>query len=300
MYFPDGLRQRAKGPGSILLAGATALSVAFAAVAEGLIGVAIAVGVLIVCFFAEVWRDASGLKRERDELRSKLRNAELQADAASGMRERIGALERTVQELQEQLGRPRLGQEAILESLGAHLDFIDMARHHRELRPQIPDAPVTRIELSAEETAKVTAFFAEGVQQVNGELLALVETETGQSFSAGEAVADGQQAQVELDLAGLPPSLADELERQGTSTPTGYVLRLAGLCLWRYSELSDNELIAVKDAFDQATRALSRTAASASADDVLAELEAEQEVTSPLPEQDRDAGIVIEEKEQQR
>jgi hypothetical protein len=278
MYLPQGIRDRVTGTGSFFFGGAAALSIIFGAAAFKVLGVAIAAGALLALFFVEIYREASRLSDENGDLRSKLNTAQNRADLTQDLENRNLKLEELVDDLRGQLRQPAAGLEEILEGIALHLRFLTLVKAHRKLRDEISDAPVTRLELQDENAVTVSAVCTKGCEKLNQQFVSIVETASGQAYGTGSVIAYTTQGiTATFDIAEFPMELADELMAQESLTPHGYTLRLAGLCIEKYSDLEDKKIRQLELALGATSEALSNILSGRQVTkdhDLLAELEA--------------------------
>ena len=259
MYVPEAISKVTNGPGSILAVGVALISAIVAGIALGWVGTVAVVVAIFLLLVVEVVREAAGATRRRDELEHDLATAHRDASVIPTLRSERKELQGALTALEEENRRPRLRPEEILDVIGIHVHLIDVVQRHRQIESQVPDIPVTRAELTEQGILLTGTCIGEG-DIVRGEPLTVVETQSGTAWGdSAETSADGTQVQASFQSDTLPPNLADEVARQGSLNPSGYVLRLSGLHVPNYDSQTDEELQAVRDALQRASSALANT-----------------------------------------
>ena len=124
----------------------------------------------------------------------------------------------------------------------------------------------------------VSAVCTKGCEKLDQQFVSIVETASGQAYGTGSVIAYTTQGiTANFDIAEFPMELADELMAQGSLKPHGYTLRLAGLCIEKYSDLEDKRILQLELALGATSEALSNILSGREVskdDDLLAELEA--------------------------
>lgn len=278
MYFPEGLKKRGEGAGALFVGGAAIMSLIFGAAAFGWIGVAIGAAGLVLLLFAEVYREAALLSREREKLKEDLQSAQVRERSVHELKLEKENLELTVDDLRRKLRKPSLDPGHLLLGIKAYLDQIELVRRHRELQSQVKDALVTEIEISQRKVT-VSAICPEGAEKLDQQPVAFVDTHSHQTYGGGLVIyAASQDVRAVFDLTELPVDLADVLRSDGAVSPKGFVLRLLGGCLDDYRELDDQTLREADEVLSRAREAITAVLlpqTSRDSSDLLRELESE-------------------------
>lgn len=296
MYFPEGLKSRLRGPGSIFVGGVAATSFVFGAIAFGILGLAAATGIVLLLFFSEIYREASCLSRANIDLTDRLTEAERYKDSAIEARSENSELKKLLDDLKKSRANPPFDLGELLEALTVHRRLIHLVRQHRQMQDQIEAAHVTLFELIEEGRCRASAMSVDA-DTFDGEEVALVESGSHRLVAFG-GVTNAQDGIIKAELSqhGLPGDLLEELQTQGPVRRSGFVLVFAGTVDPRYVNLGDEELRALEGRLEELSRALSSAMSTSvdqtldQAEDALRTLEAEANDEPALKKSEAEVG----------
>jgi hypothetical protein len=280
MYVPDSITAPLQGPGRIVAVGLTVLLGGFAIYAAGLVGAVIVAVVTLCLLVVELWREMAALAARYEELedqkaaveeahevdRSLLEAAQGDAGKNVELEEANGELAQRVHDLEAQLASPQLNFHQSVYSLTQQRELIQVVQAHRQrVESGLPSEwPVTHIQMLDDGTVVVRALSRGSDPSLSpGETICLA--------SAGglwPPVFMSVVRTTETEIVGvlstaavpfLPSWLADELDEHSAISPSGCVLRLAGLELQPYNAFGSAAL----GALDGAISKLLSTAADA-------------------------------------
>lgn len=220
-----------------------ALSLVFAAVALNWRGVLIVVVVVLFLFGIELYREASRLDSQQKDLESVAATARDEKAVLVQLEEKNQDLERAVSELRDNNRTTTIGLEGLLGNLAAQLEYVRLTKNHRLLLQEVGNAPVTRFEVNGEGGEVAVSAASNQAALLEGELVALVQTETMTDVAVGPVVETTVQGlKAIFDIAFLPVELVDDLIAQGAISPSGYVLQPAGIFIKNYGKMRNDQL----------------------------------------------------------
>jgi hypothetical protein len=233
----------------------------FTVITGKLWGVAALVGSLVLGLLILLWAECIALEDREEELieeaeASEHEIAELEQEVQDAEGQAL-QLEIRNERLESERSAPALTVPHLLHAIDLQIDTVNRARKHRALVTALGagEWPVTAIQLT-DHTVTVTAHIGDAVQQVSGEMMVLVQKNTGLVMAFAVVVPLGHQTvlfSVELDNV-WEEAYEDFAARK--VSPDGFVVRLVGLQFEPYRSLTDPQLEALGNALRSAAQAI--------------------------------------------
>jgi hypothetical protein len=251
------------------VAGIGATSLAFAAIAFGLEGIAVVLVIIIVLFFIEIYRDASRLSVEHESLVSDLSEARQENTVGRSARLENAQLREQIEAWKDRNAAKNFDLEELLEGLARQRSLIQAVRAHRNINNSAGGAHVTTFELREDELCVVAAVSSQAVQFTKQDI-ALVKSGSVEPIAFGPVVrVDGEVLNAQLRPLDLPADLGNELKSDKTVRRPGFLLVLAGTVDPRYREVGDRALERLESHMSELIDSITQAMSSASGQGVI-------------------------------
>ena len=232
-YVPETVRDYYRDP--VRVSGVPFAIVGFGAAIWALSwwGVLVAFFVVALAVLIRTWGEAAELDarvRELEPERDELERQVLQQDGE-------------VAKLRAELDRPQLELPHLVHAVDVLVEQINLVRKHRRLKAAgSSDWPVTAAAVVHETGVRLVAH-ATDPTRVGNEPVAVIDPATQTAFGIGTISPAGESAiEVEVEFTALPASLQDQAIRDRRLDPSDFRLRLLGLELRQYANMSDDEI----------------------------------------------------------
>lgn len=214
--------------------------------------------------FADVWRDAARLDRERHvieeqrdviaavEEEHRLHAEEVAADLVEA-EDRIDELRSELADLRARAAA--LSVEQMLEGMTSLKGLVSMIRDHRRRTSVIRPFPVVRMSLDSDTGVVTVRAVSDGQGTVKTGDVVAVRTADHEVVTVCEVdTTTARDITTTLDLDVLPENLQAELEKQPSVSPERFVLILAGVGIDVLNDATTRDLERLEDELESADR----------------------------------------------
>ena len=240
-----------------MVVGVTVIALVLSAVALGLTGLAVAIFLIVLVAFGELWREVVRYEASLATVETAARAGTAAVNQVKDLERQVSNLKSQNRELLHQASSPSSSYEGLLAAITVHLSVLALVEKHRAVRKDAPDAPITQAEISDGGKVKVTANCPGSPEILVGKSIVIVDSQSQEQVSAIATVegSSGSDVFAHFEERGLPNELVENVRQLERVIPDGYSLRLAGL-IKDFDGISDETLHALSPALETARAAI--------------------------------------------